>query len=93
MTDRTRTPSDTQEKPLLGWESWPLWALGLSNGLNIVLWYVLSMTRVQSPELPIAVAYWLTAWLPLIVVAGGIAQALSLDGALIATIAGAAPWA
>jgi hypothetical protein len=97
MTDRTRTPSDTQEKPLLGWESWPLWALGLSNGLNIVLWYVLSMTRVQSPELPIAVAYWLTAWLPLIVVAGGIAQALSLDGALIATIAGArhgrrGPW-
>jgi hypothetical protein len=81
-----RTP---QEKPLLGWESWPLWALGLSNGLNIVLWYVLSMARVNSPELPIGILGALTDWLPLIVVAGGIAQALSLDGALIATIAGA----
>lgn len=78
-----------QPKQLEGWESWPLWALGLSNGLNIVLWYVLSMTRVQSPELPIGVLTALATWLPLIVVAGGIAQALSLDGALIATIAGA----
>lgn len=86
-----------QEKPLLGWESWPLWALGLSNGLNIVLWYVLSMTRVQSPELPIKVLDALASWLPVLVVTGGIAQALSLDGALIATIAGArhgrrGPW-
>ena len=71
------------------WETWPLWALGLSNGLNIVLWYVLSMARVNSPELPITVLTALAAWLPLIVVFGGVAQALSLDGALIATIAGA----
>lgn len=89
MIDRQRTPNTEPEKPLLGWESWPLWALGLSNGLNIVLWYVLSMTRVRSPELPIGVLTTLATWLPLIVVAGGVAQALSLDGALIATIAGA----
>lgn len=94
MTDRNPPPPPKQ---LEGWESWPLWALGLSNGLNIVLWYVLSMTRVESPELPIIVAAGLATWLPLIVVAGGIAQALSLDGALIATIAGArhgrrGPW-
>lgn len=75
-------------KPMERWESWPLWALGLSNGLNIVLWYVLSMARVDSPELPIGILGALSAWLPLIVVAGAIAQAFSLDGALIATIAG-----
>lgn len=79
----------TNDKPMERWESWPLWALGLSNGLNIVLWYVLSMARVDSPELPIGILGQLAAWLPLIVVAGAVAQALSLDGALIATIAGA----
>ena len=47
------------------------------------------MARVQSPELPIGILGALAAWLPLIVVVGGVAQALSLDGALIATIAGA----
>lgn len=78
-----------QTKHLESWESWPLWALGLSNGLNIVLWYVLSMARIESPELPIGILGALAAWLPLIVVLGGVAQALSLDGALIATIAGA----
>lgn len=86
MTER-RNAQPT--KPMESWESWPLWALGLSNGLNIVLWYVLSMSRVDSPELPIGVLGALAAWLPLIVVGGGVAQALSLDGALIATIAGA----
>jgi len=88
---------EEKKKPLEAWETWPLWALGLSNGLNIVLWYVLSMSRVDSPELPIGILGALAAWLPLIVVAGGVAQALSLDGALIATIAGArhgrrGPW-
>lgn len=70
------------------WESWPLWALGLSNGLNIALWYVLSMARIDAKELPIRVLPQLTAWLPLIVTVGGIAAAVSLDGVLIATIAG-----
>jgi len=83
------TDMKQNEKPMERWESWPLWALGLSNGLNIVLWYVLSMARVDSPELPIGILGALSAWLPLIVVGGAIAQALSLDGALIATIAGA----
>lgn len=70
------------------WERWPIWALGLSNGLNIALWYILSMARIDAPELPIRVLEQLQAWLPLIVVAGGIAAAVSLDGVLIATIAG-----
>ena len=85
MTDRR----DQDNHGLSNWETWPLWALGLSNGLNIVLWYVLSMARINSPELPIGILGALSTWLPLIVVVGGIAQALSLDGALIATIAGA----
>jgi hypothetical protein len=70
------------------WESWPLWALGLSNGLNIALWYVLSMARIEASELPIRVLPQLKDLLPLIVTAGGIAAAVSLDGVLIATIAG-----
>jgi hypothetical protein len=80
---------DKPTKPMESWESWPLWAMGLSNGLNIVLWYVLSMARVEAPELPVRVFSAVGVWLPLIAVAGGIAQALALDGALIATIAGA----
>lgn len=71
------------------WESWPLWALGLSNGLNIALWYVLSMARIDAPELPILVLVELVSVLPLIVAIGGIAAAVSLDGVLIASIAGA----
>jgi hypothetical protein len=35
------------------WESWPLWAIGLSNGLNIALWFVLSMVRIKAPELAV----------------------------------------
>lgn len=68
------------------WESWPLWALGLSNGLNIALWFILSMAQIE--ELSIPVYQPLVNVLPLIVVAGGIAAAVSLDGVLIATIAG-----
>jgi len=65
-----------------------LWALGLSNGLNIALWYVLSMARVQASEVDIVVPGLVSAWLPWVIVAGGIAAAGSLDGGLIATIAG-----
>jgi hypothetical protein len=75
-------------KQLEPWESWPLWAMGLSNGLNIVLWYVLSMARVEAPELPIRIFASLAIYLPFIALLGGIAQMISLDGALIATIAG-----
>jgi hypothetical protein len=77
-----------REQPLEKWETWPLWALGLSNGLNIALWYVLSMARVQAPEVDIVVPGLVSAWLPWVIVIGGIAAAVSLDGVLIATIAG-----
>lgn len=73
---------------LENWEKWPIWALGLSNGLNISLWYILSFARIQAPELPIRVLSYLQSALPLIVVIGGVAAAVSLDGVLIATIAG-----
>jgi len=77
-----------REQPLEKWETWPLWALGLSNGLNIALWYVLSMARIKAPEIGIAVPDRVSAALPWVIVAGGIAAAVSLDGVLIATIAG-----
>lgn len=83
------TPEKQHAAGLERWESWPLWALGLSNGTNIMLWYVLSMARINAPELPIRVERTLTEWLPLIAVVGGVAAAVSLDGVLIATIAGA----
>lgn len=73
---------------LENWERWPIWALGLSNGLNISLWYILSFARIQAPELPIRVLTYLQSALPLIVVIGGVSAAVSLDGVLIATIAG-----
>lgn len=82
-------PTDQPAKQLESWESGPLWALGLSNGLNIVLWYVLSMVRVQSTELAISVPQLLVVLLPWAVVVGGVLQAGALDGALIATISGA----
>lgn len=77
-----------REQPLEKWETWPLWALGLSNGLNIALWYVLSMARVKASEVSIIVPALVSAWLPWVIVIGGIAAAVSLDGVLIATIAG-----
>ena len=71
------------------WESWPLWAIGLSNGLNIALWFVLSMVRVKAAELNITAPTLLNTVLPWLIVAGAVAAALSLDGVLIAAIAGA----
>jgi MFS family permease len=70
------------------WESWPLWAIGLSNGLNIALWFVLSMVRVEAPELAMHLPPMVERAVPWLIVAGALATALSLDGVLIATIAG-----
>lgn len=70
------------------WESWPLWAIGLSNGLNIALWFVLSMVRVQAPELAMHLPALVDLAMPWLIVAGAVSSALSLDGVLIATIAG-----
>ena len=70
MRDRSLT-TDQPAKQLERWESGPLWALGLSNGLNIVLWYVLSMVRVQSIELANSVPQLLVVLLPWAVVVGG----------------------
>lgn len=82
--ERTLAPATLER-----WESWPLWAIGLSNGLNIALWFVLSMVRVKAAELNITAPPLLNNVLPWLIVAGAVAAALSLDGVLIAAIAGA----
>lgn len=91
------TLRETRGTGLESFETWPIWALGLSNGLNIALWYLLSMARIRAPEVLLRVPAAVEDWLPLAIVLGAIAQAISLDGALIATIAGArhgrrGPW-
>lgn len=84
-----RTPESTLAPAALErWESWPLWAIGLSNGLNISLWFVLSMVRVQAPELALRLPPMVNLAMPWLIVVGAVASALSLDGVLIATIAG-----
>lgn len=89
MTDRrpTEQPNDTTPKLPL-WESGPLWALGLSNGANIALWYVLSMIGLNAPGLNMTLPSWVNGLMPLVIVAGGVAAAVSLDGVLVATLAG-----
>lgn len=88
-TQRTATESTLTPAALERWESWPLWAIGLSNGLNIALWFVLSMVRIQAAELTLTAPRLLNTVLPWLIVLGAIAAALSLDGVLIAAIAGA----
>lgn len=70
------------------WETWPLWALGLSNGVNIALWYTLSMIGLDAPDLNMELPAFVNDLLPFVIIGGGVAAALSLDGVLIATLAG-----
>lgn len=74
---------------LEAWESWPIVALTTAQGLNIFVWYVLSLSRVQVEGNAIGLPSFVVTWLPFAVVVAGLAAALSLDGTLIATIAGA----
>lgn len=83
MTEHTAQP--TQLAP---WETWPIWALGLSNGLNLAIWYVVSMLAIQAPGLLLRLPPFVNALLPLLIVAGAVATAISLDGVLVATLAG-----
>jgi hypothetical protein len=76
------------ERSLARWETWPLWALGLSNGANLCLWYVTSMMDVTTKGLVIVVPAYVATFLPHIVILGGLAAAGSLDGVLVATLAG-----
>src|SRR5689334_17163949 len=75
MTEHTAQP--TQLAP---WETWPIWALGLSNGLNLAIWYVVSMLAIQAPGLLLRLPGFVNALLPLLIVAGAVATAISLDG-------------
>lgn len=73
---------------LAPWETWPIWALGLSNGLNLAIWYVVSMLAIQAPGLTLTLPLFVNAMLPLLIVGGAVATAVSLDGVLVATLAG-----
>jgi hypothetical protein len=77
-----------QPTQLAPWETWPIWALGLSNGLNLAIWYVVSMLAIQAPGLLLRLPGFVNALLPLLIVAGAVATAISLDGVLVATLAG-----
>ncbi len=79
-----------QHDQLESWESWPAWALGVSQGLNIFLWYVLSLEKVSlgAGRVPMRIPEIVLAWLPLAVVIAAAAAAASLDGAMVATVAG-----
>lgn len=75
---------------LESWESWPAWALGISQGLNIFLWYVLSLEKVSlgAGRVPMRIPEIVLDWLPIVVVIAAVAAAASLDGAMVATVAG-----
>jgi|GEM_PF-2276901 hypothetical protein len=76
------------EQSLAKWETWPLWALGLSNGLNLALWYAISMIGLKAPGIFMSLPSFVGDVLPLVIVAGAIAAAISMDGVLVATLAG-----
>lgn len=78
----------SEQQHLAKWETWPLWALGLSNGLNLCIWYVLSMLDVNTGTLYTSLPSYVRAFLPHLIVLGGLAAAGSLDGVLVATLAG-----
>ena len=69
-------------------ESWPLWAIGLEWPKHRAL-VCTPMVRIKAAELNIIAPALLNTALPLADLAGAIAAALSLDGVLIAAIAGA----
>jgi len=84
--------SRTHDEPttdLAGWEKLPAWALGISQGLNIFLWYIMSLERVAlQGQSAIRVPEFVITFLPLAVFVAAIAAAVSLDGTMIATIGG-----
>ena len=86
----TRRLRDTEQTTdLARWEQLPAWALGISQGLNIFLWYIMSLERVAiQGQTAIRVPEFVTAFLPFAVFIAAIAAAVSLDGTMIATIGG-----
>ena len=89
MTERTTRlrPQDVDE--LAGWEKLPAVALGISQGLNIFLWYIMSLERVAlQGHTAMRVPDFVITFLPFAVFIAAIAAAVSLDGTMIATIGG-----
>lgn len=88
MTDRRNQTTD--ENDLIAWERLPAIALGISQGLNIFLWYVMSLERValHDGRAPARVPEFVVSLLPIAVFVAAIAAAVSLDGTMIATVLG-----
>lgn len=85
----TRTRLDEPTTDLARWEQLPAWALGISQGLNIFLWYIMSLERVAlQGQTAIRVPDFVISFLPFAVFIAAIAAAVSLDGTMIATIGG-----
>jgi hypothetical protein len=84
MNDRDTT------NDLIAWERLPALALGISQGLNIFLWYVMSLERValQDGRAPAHVPDFVIGLLPIAVFIAAIAAAVSLDGTMIAAVLG-----
>lgn len=60
------------------WEKWPVAALFVASGLYIAEWYAGARLGTVAPA-------WLVAWASTL---GGLAAAVAVDGAMIATVAG-----
>lgn len=88
MINRNAPPTD--ENDLIAWERLPAIALGISQGLNIFLWYVMSLERValHDGRAPARVPEFVVSLLPFAVFVAAIAAAVSLDGTMIATVLG-----
>ena len=88
VTERTIRLRE-QPDELAGWEKLPAVALGISQGLNIFLWYIMSLERVAlQGHTAMRVPDFVITFLPFAVFIAAIAAAVSLDGTMIATIGG-----
>lgn len=88
MIDRHN--QNKEDNDLIAWERLPAIALGISQGLNIFLWYVMSLERValHDGRAPARVPEFVVSLLPFAVFVAAIAAAVSLDGTMIATVLG-----
>lgn len=89
---------EQRTEDLIGWERLPAFALGVSQGLNIFLWYIMSLERVAlNGHTAVRVPEFVIDWLPLAVFVAAVAAAVSLDGTMIAAVVGSrngreGPW-
>ena len=79
MTDRTIRLRERDADELAGWEKLPAVALGISQGLNIFLWYIMSLERVAlQGHTAMRVPDFVITFLPFAVFIAAIAAARAL---------------